>query len=355
MNPWLHPRFFWSNYTAHAKLAGNASLNDRRYVFESSFSSKRCRSSWGLAAKACVLILVSAATWCAPLPVCAALVLDDFVEPVAISYASHPNAYVDSDNVGDLLAQRSVRVFGGATAPTATLDVGTTSASAMNLELSALNRTNSLTPIVAFQFNYAFVENGQPAFADLSEGGANDALAFDFQALAGARRPTFLRAIVTDDGLGGTSTYEARLASPPLSAAPTTLVIPQSLFTSRGGGAGTPNFSAVRSVNFDFFFLGGEDPVEWSATLDRIRVTSVPEPESALIGAVLFTAAVFAGSKNPLLILARPISLWLKADSCWLTALPEYIGGANLTDRGLTPPARRSGGGSARRVGAPPA
>jgi hypothetical protein len=225
-------------------------------------------------------------------PVRGEMILDDFDDPVEVISPAMDDTPVTTLSVGPLIASRTVEIFSGSTNPAARFDANVTHPSRLSASLTALNRLNTLSAIVVFEFDYAF------ASTDVSEGGGNNAILFDLHSINGSRLPTFLRALVHD---ASGATYESRISSLPLNSGPFTLAMPFSSFTLRGGEPGAPDFSTMDRMDFDFFFLGGDDPVQWSMQMDRIRIGRIPEPSTgslAFIGVALVASAARSGRRN---------------------------------------------------------
>lgn len=222
----------------------------------------------------------------------AELILDDFDDPVEVISPAMDDTPVTTLSVGPLSASRTVEIFSGSTNPTARFDANVTNPSRLSASLTALNRLNTLSAIVVFEFDYAF------ASTDVSEGGGNNAILFDLHSINGSRLPTFLRALVHD---ASGATYESRISSLPQNSGPFTIAMPFSSFTLRGGAPGVPDFTTMDRMDFDFFFLGGDDPVQWSMQMDRIRIGRIPEPSTgplAFIGVALVASAARSGRRT---------------------------------------------------------
>ncbi len=215
-------------------------------------------------------------------PVYAEFILDDFDDSAEVVSPEMENVPFVSSDVGTLNATRTIEIAGAGVDPTARLDTNISSLSAMWAELTELNRTDQLTPLLAFQFNYEFTPT------DVSQGGVNDAIFFDFRSISGTESPTFLR-VITRDNTFLTLSFESRIYDPPINTGTFTAVMPFSSFTLRGGTPGLPDFTTFKRMDFDFFFLGPSNDIQWSAELERIRFGRIPEPLSStlfLVGVV---------------------------------------------------------------------
>ena len=208
----------------------------------------------------------------------AELILDDFDDAVVTTSPAMLGASVFTANVGALGATRSFRVASTASRAMpsiARLDADIAAPSAMTAYLATLGlEFTGGFPLFAFQFNYEF-----PAH-DVSEGGLNDAILFDFRSISGTTGPSFFRVLVSDT-THPAARFEASLANLPLSSGAFTAAMPVESFTVRGGGPGLPDLRTIRKLEFDFYFLFAQ-PGSWTAEVDRIRFGAVPEPSSFL-------------------------------------------------------------------------
>jgi len=187
------------------------------------------------------------------------------------------NVPVVTNGVGVLNATRTIEIAGAGVDPVARFDTNISSPSTMQADLTELNRTDLLTPLLAFQFNYEFTAT------DVSQGAINDAILFDFRTINGTESPTFLRVIATDNTFL-TKRFEARIYDLPIDTGSFTAVMPFSSFTIRGGSPGLPDFTTFKRMDFDFFFLGPNNDIQWSAQLERIRFGRVPAPSALTLG-----------------------------------------------------------------------
>lgn len=207
----------------------------------------------------------------------AELILDDFDDPVEVVTPEMLGDSVITEGVGMLNANRTFRIAAStvpATPPLSSLDSGVTSPSLLTAHLLDPGaRINGSAPLFAFQFDYKI----NPT--DVTQGGVNDSILFDFAVIQGNSGPDFLRVIVTDDTNVG-SRFETSIFDLPLSSGPLVAAMPFSSFTLRGGSPGLPDFTTIKQLNFDFFFLRPGRTVQWSAEIERIRFSRIPEPSS---------------------------------------------------------------------------
>lgn len=86
------------------------------------------------------------------------------------------------------------------------------------------------------------------------------------------------------------NSFFVSLSDLPLTEEPFSAILPFADFTIRGGAPGLPDFTTVKSLEFDFFFNLPRVPVTmWSAEIRQIRLGRVvPEPATWVLGG--FTA-----------------------------------------------------------------
>ncbi|MEQ8836933.1 MAG: hypothetical protein RID07_09025, partial [Lacipirellulaceae bacterium] len=221
----------------------------------------------------------------------AAFILDDFDDPAEVVSPEMENEPVVTNLTGPIPTTRTIEIAGGGVNPVASFDVGVTQSSVMSASLTELNRTDMLTPLVAFQFNYDLPP------ADISEQGVNNAILFDFLSIDATESPSYLRVILREDTHQSFS-YEQRILDIPLNSGEFTAVMPFENFTFRGGSPGTPDLMTVTRLEFDFFFLGPSENVAWSAQIDRIRFGRIPEPRSVVILFLCFCGMASARRTN---------------------------------------------------------
>jgi len=241
-----------------------------------------------------------------PYSACAQFILDDFDDVAETASPEMLRDTISTNGVGYLSATRELRIASstsGVRASIASLDIGVTVPGALTANLREVGSTvRGNSPLFAFQFNYIFSPT------DVSQGGTNDAILFDFLSIDGAEPPIFLRVLVTDD-TSRTSRFEARVYNPPSSSGAFTIAMPFSSFTVRGGSPGLPDFTTFKQMDFDFFFQFPSLDIEWSAQLERIRFGRVPEPSSQCL--FFFGVLYFTGRHRP----------------CRCSGLPQPTGG----------------------------
>jgi hypothetical protein len=209
----------------------------------------------------------------------AELILDDFDDPAEAVSPDMLEESIVTANVGDLNASRSFRIAatsGPPTPPIASLDSAVANPSALTAQL--IDPGSNLTganPIFAFQFNYEFSPT------DISQAGMNNAIVFDLRTVGGNVGPSFFRVLVTDDTNIG-SRYLAEVRNLPLSGGAFMAAMPFWSFTTRGGSPGLPDFTTVKKLEFDFYFLYPPFDAQWTAEIDRIRIGRIPEPNSTV-------------------------------------------------------------------------
>ena len=209
------------------------------------------------------------------------IILDEFTDSAMVTN-SLSNTYIETLDVGPLGARREIRIGSVGSDPYGTLDINITEPGQMAASIDRIETTASGTPVSAVQFNYYF---DQPT--DVTEGGVNDAILFDFVSLTGDIQPSWLRATLQENTRPSWS-YAAYLSPLVPQDSYFTLVAPVEAFARRDGVPATPDFTTLRSISFDFYFLGHSGELDWEARLERIRFgptdsIAVPEPGSGLI------------------------------------------------------------------------
>ena len=221
----------------------------------------------------------------------AELILDDFDDPAEVVSPAMLDQFVQTPGVGDLNARRSIRIFGSRADPVGRIDIDAQGSSALVAALDELNSHNSpLSTIVSVQARYEFWTLGIPLSGqDVSESGRNNAIVFDFRKFSSAITPSFFRVIAEDL----TGSYEALADPPGPSAQPFSVDIPFESFRLRGGGAGLPDFTSIRSLDITMRVVSGAGPLDlaFRMDLDRIRFARIPEPAGAAL-AILGLAIV---------------------------------------------------------------
>jgi hypothetical protein len=219
----------------------------------------------------------------------AELILDEFTDPVAVTSPAMANTWFETMNVGDVEALRRIRIASSSSDPIGTLDIGVTSLGQMTAQIDEIQRANTLTPISAVQFSYAFEPN------DHTQAGRNDAILLDFVSLGGNIQPTFLRALVYTRHATNTL-YQLSMMPEPTSSAQT-VVFPFESFRTRDGKPGLDP-ATIWDIDFDFFFLGHVGELNWSARLERIRFGSTVVPESSTFVGFLWLPQMLAVARR---------------------------------------------------------
>jgi hypothetical protein len=213
----------------------------------------------------------------APNVVCGEIILDDFVDSAIAISPQQENMLSSTQNVGALSANRGIGVGGGGTDPIGKIDSNITKPSALTAVLSGHEPTAVTTARVSFVVRYDFQR------IDVTEGGINDAIIFEFESLSGSEGPLLFDALTTNAAQPG-EFFEYR-TSIPLSSGPVEISMPFSEFHLRASNYGIADFPSLTSATFRFFFLGPNENINWSAKLNRVvfgRI-DVPEPSSLLL------------------------------------------------------------------------
>jgi hypothetical protein len=227
-------------------------------------------------------------------PLHAELILDDFDDAALVVTPAMLNDFVDTPNVGDLDALRSIRIFGLQTNPVGRIDIHAAGSSAFVASLDELNAAEvPISKFVSVQTDYLFARPDDiRATVDVSEDGSNNAILLDFHRLTSAINPRFFRVIVTD----AFDTFESVIFPVPLAHVPFTAAFPFDSFQFRGGGVGLPDFTQIRSFEFTMRVISGAGPpdLDFRMELDRIRFGRIAEPHSGTLG--LFALAMAAAA-----------------------------------------------------------
>lgn len=196
------------------------------------------------------------ATLFAVVPVYGDILLDELQRSASVESPLMSGNFVDTQDVGELDAQRLIRILGSTTDPVGTLDIGGRTRSVLTADLVTVNPRDRAS--IGFQSWYDFDTT------DLSEGGQNDAILIDFIRTRTNGTPLSTRAFIGR----ANATVET-----PSSDEPFTLAIP---FAAIGA-----DFSQVSSLNFTFSTpeLGGGADFDLFVEIDRIRIGQIiPEP-----------------------------------------------------------------------------
>jgi len=205
------------------------------------------------------------------------IIIDDFDDSAIVSGPIFNDvANVQTPSVGALNVERSIGIFSASAETYGQINSNVSSASHLTIEVTNIDRrSDTLSPLVLLGFNYELATE-----TDLSEGGKNNALFFDFKSITGLTPPPMLRIWLFDDTVPGLS-YVRFLSPVPTSADPFTLAVRFDTLQDRGGRGIPATFTHVYEANFTFFaneFYGAPDELGWRVELDRIRVGVIPEP-----------------------------------------------------------------------------
>jgi hypothetical protein len=213
----------------------------------------------------------------------AEIVVDDFTQAAEVvevsnGFEQHP---VETEHVGDLDATREMLFTASQTIPSDwSFDANVSSLSMLAAGLVGHTRTSTNSAIITYPVRYIFSP------ADLTEGGVNNAILFDFDSHEGTEAPEFFRVAAISPSPSGMSEeiFAAFNFDFNLSDSAFTTIVPFSAFTSRGGTIPAPDFSsrAVTSLVIDFFFRNPSEELQWLVELDRIRIgrVAIPEPRT---------------------------------------------------------------------------
>jgi hypothetical protein len=205
------------------------------------------------------------------------IIIDDFDDPVQVITPIMQGQFVATQNVGDLKAERRVRITALQGNPSGFLDSNISSPSTLTAQITKLNPIPFGETLASIQSNYAFPTS------DFEQSGQNNALLFDFQKSTSEMPPSFFMILLRDNN--DVFLYLERPVS--FSSEPFTLVAPFDGFTFRDGETGSPNFTSVREVNVELrasaLAGGGPDPLNFFVQLDRIRIGRIPEPSTVAL------------------------------------------------------------------------
>jgi hypothetical protein len=222
----------------------------------------------------------------------AEIILDDFSETERLDY---PNIRIWQYGLSRVQlgadVARSVLMFdqrkGGST--TGYIDIGMEIPSVLVSELSSIPPLSSGYP----DSMTAVVDTYFEGRADLTDGGTNDTIYYDFAFFEGPTPPRTIRLHAFTD-TAWSITY---LRDVPISSEPFTIAVPFAEFRDRVGRDIRPNFTNVSSLSFEAFtggFWDFEEDEGWRFGLDEIRVgPAVPEPRH-VIGVCLMIVFVIA-------------------------------------------------------------
>ncbi|MEQ8838181.1 MAG: hypothetical protein RID07_15350 [Lacipirellulaceae bacterium] len=220
-----------------------------------------------------------------------AFILDDFDDPAEVVSPEMEGDLIETLNVGDQNAARTLAIFDVFTNPFAKLDSSTTRPSHLTAERSESSSSDGLG-LARLSATYRFNESP----VDFTEHGENKAVILDVASVTGPTPPPFIYLLVEDRGLffEALINVDVRVSR--------SLSIPFDSFRPRGGGLGTTEFNAV-----EFLFVGinGNGTVNgileqgWTVEIDRIRVGRIPEPSSLVLWSI--ASSVFFGLQASIL------------------------------------------------------
>jgi len=206
----------------------------------------------------------------------AEIVLDEFDDSDTVLLPQMNLDYVRTDNVGSQLAHRSLRFVAFDTDPTGRFESNPNGSSSLVGVLESLAPRWDGDRTIHLQFWYDFDS------IDATEAGRNDAFLLDFQSLSSKETVLTLRTFVGDDV---TSRHNASL---PLASSDhaVTVAVPFSLFTA--------NFDKLESVHFSLGVRAplGQNDMDFSMELDRVRIGRIPEPRAMSLVAILLGCVV---------------------------------------------------------------
>ena len=215
---------------------------------------------------------------CAVSAIGAEIVIDDFVaQPARIDRL---NFSLFQEGIGDIETIRSTRIVNRRKAgdPVAYVDINGEVPSVLVSSLGEVPPLSGGRPDhVAVSIDSAFV-TGFATTKDLTDGGTNDTVYYDFAFFEGPTPPRTIRLHAKTS----TSWSVVYVTDLPVSNEPFTLAVPFDDYQDRGGRDVRPDFTNVGSLDFEAF-TGGlwdfEEDEGWRFGLDAVRVgPAVPEP-----------------------------------------------------------------------------
>jgi hypothetical protein len=161
------------------------------------------------------------------------------------------------------------------------IDVNVSIPSHVTMNMVDIIPTTTTAPLSSIGVSY---EIPFPEVVDLTEGGKNDTLFFDFRSLNGETPPPLIQFFVGEQD--EVLTYEYFYFPVLESTEPFTIAIPRQSFRRRGGGPETASFDDIYSLSIAVRAnenFGAPEELGWQVILDRIRVGTVPEPSGLLV------------------------------------------------------------------------
>ena len=125
-----------------------------------------------------ITLLFTLGLCCATDSASADIILDEFTDSAMVTN-SLSNTYIETLDVGPLMARREIRIGSSGSDPYGTFDINISEPGRMAASIDRIEKTISGTPVSAVQFNYHF----DPV--DVTEDGINDAILLDFASLTG--------------------------------------------------------------------------------------------------------------------------------------------------------------------------
>ncbi|HEX3599251.1 MAG TPA: hypothetical protein VHU84_03865 [Lacipirellulaceae bacterium] len=181
-------------------------------------------------------------------------------------------------NIGALNATRIASLVNLNSRPTGVLDANISTPSAVTLMLDRLHPTGTNAPGVSLNLQYLFDAT------DLTQGGANNRVALDFEYLQSAVPMPRVDVFIDGRGVG----HGGELFNIPPSNTPFSLQVP---FDATQLDAVNPTVLLISISPADF---SGPDQINFSTAIDRIRITGeVPEPSAATLTCIAISVVVF--------------------------------------------------------------
>jgi hypothetical protein len=199
----------------------------------------------------------------------AELIIDDFdVQFQAPLPDSVNQGYVVQHRVGALTADRTWYISASSSSPTGQIDSDISRSSSLNIQIDRFHTTPGSAASVDLGIDYSFVPT------DITAGGVNDRIVLDFAFLQSAAPLARVYLFINGRGVG----HGGALLNIPTSSTPFSIEFPFD----------ATKFDAAHAsdvlVNISPAYFSGPDQINFSAAIDRIRITSaVPEPDGLLL------------------------------------------------------------------------
>jgi hypothetical protein len=218
----------------------------------------------------------------------AEIVLDEFVDPVQIALPEMSAQYQIQHNIGPLGADRWVDGEACCFAkPAGHIDVNTSFPSGLYTEISSIN-PDPTAQYAAIGVNVLYYFNT----VDATQGAVNDRVVVDFAYLR-STVPVYRITIAIQDQ---TDNYVSQIFNVAPQDREFSLEFPFRSFSVRGGGAGSLDPQHVRTLYLSFapLYYNAVDPFNFSAAIERIRLTSaIPEPDAQSIIAIAVVIGIW--------------------------------------------------------------